>query len=273
MTYDGFFGARYERRSLLITANQPFGDWGKDPAMTVAAIDRLEPFRASPSWFLRITCDRCGQERMFSETHAAGQRDMLIRVSGRRSALRRHVVAGIRGPILHTGSRLTRSVVNQFVHIHRAIAAVRQYFRFPWAAGAVHRVHDRYAPFFGLGHRGGNRFVEMHCITVWTQRDYQLRRRVVVRDDDFGDRYVRCVFSEPPQHKNVRPALRQRIVRLQLLHLCHVTLLIVHSLQAPFQAWFITLAFTSGCCMNAILIRSVAKNRGARMASAFLNRV
>jgi hypothetical protein len=31
-------------RSLLITANQPFGDWGKvfpDPAMTVAAIDRL----------------------------------------------------------------------------------------------------------------------------------------------------------------------------------------------------------------------------------------
>ena len=36
--------ARYERRSLLITANQPFGDWDKvfpDPAMTVAAIDRL----------------------------------------------------------------------------------------------------------------------------------------------------------------------------------------------------------------------------------------
>ena len=38
-----------------------------------------EPFRAFPSWFLRITCDRCGQQRMFSETHAAGQRDMLIR--------------------------------------------------------------------------------------------------------------------------------------------------------------------------------------------------
>jgi DNA replication protein DnaC len=36
--------ARYERRSLLITANQPFGDWGKvfpDPAMTVAVVDRL----------------------------------------------------------------------------------------------------------------------------------------------------------------------------------------------------------------------------------------
>lgn len=35
---------RYERRSLLITANRPFGDWGKifpDQAMTLAAIDRL----------------------------------------------------------------------------------------------------------------------------------------------------------------------------------------------------------------------------------------
>ena len=37
-------GARYERRSILITANQPFGEWNKvfpDPAMTLAAVDRL----------------------------------------------------------------------------------------------------------------------------------------------------------------------------------------------------------------------------------------
>jgi DNA replication protein DnaC len=36
--------ARYERRSILITANQPFGAWDSifpDKAMTVAAIDRL----------------------------------------------------------------------------------------------------------------------------------------------------------------------------------------------------------------------------------------
>ena len=36
--------ARYERRSIMITANQPFGAWDAifpDPAMTVAAIDRL----------------------------------------------------------------------------------------------------------------------------------------------------------------------------------------------------------------------------------------
>lgn len=37
-------GSRYERRSLLITANQPFGQWGKifpDQAMTLAAAGRL----------------------------------------------------------------------------------------------------------------------------------------------------------------------------------------------------------------------------------------
>jgi DNA replication protein DnaC len=37
-------GMRYERRSLLVTANQPFGEWGKvfpGQAMTLAAIDRL----------------------------------------------------------------------------------------------------------------------------------------------------------------------------------------------------------------------------------------
>ena len=36
--------ARYEQRSLLITANQPFGEWGKifpDQAMTVAVVDCL----------------------------------------------------------------------------------------------------------------------------------------------------------------------------------------------------------------------------------------
>ena len=37
-------GARYERRSLLVTANQPFAEWNKvfpDHAMLIAAIDRL----------------------------------------------------------------------------------------------------------------------------------------------------------------------------------------------------------------------------------------
>jgi hypothetical protein len=37
-----------------------------------------EPFAAFPSWFMRITCDRCGKDRMLSETHTP-QGDMLIR--------------------------------------------------------------------------------------------------------------------------------------------------------------------------------------------------
>ena len=38
----------------------------------------MNPFAAFPSWFLRVTCERCGHERMFSEVHSA-QRAMLIR--------------------------------------------------------------------------------------------------------------------------------------------------------------------------------------------------
>jgi hypothetical protein len=39
--------------------------YGNDPLPTgKEALD--EPFRAFPSWFLRIVCDRCGKERMIS---------------------------------------------------------------------------------------------------------------------------------------------------------------------------------------------------------------
>jgi hypothetical protein len=51
--------------------------YGTEPLPTPAEA-LAEPFRAFPSWFLRVTCDRCGKDRMFSETHAA-QGDMLIR--------------------------------------------------------------------------------------------------------------------------------------------------------------------------------------------------
>jgi hypothetical protein len=37
-----------------------------------------EPFAAFPSWFMQITCDRCGKDRMLSEIYTP-QRDMLIR--------------------------------------------------------------------------------------------------------------------------------------------------------------------------------------------------
>ena len=43
--------ARYERRSMLITANQPFGEWGKifpDQAMTLAP--SIASCTTPPSW-------------------------------------------------------------------------------------------------------------------------------------------------------------------------------------------------------------------------------
>ena len=51
--------------------------YGTDPLPTgAAALD--QPFAAFPSWLLRVTCDRCGKDRMFAETHFA-QRDMQLR--------------------------------------------------------------------------------------------------------------------------------------------------------------------------------------------------
>jgi hypothetical protein len=38
----------------------------------------FQPLLAFPSWFMRITCDRCGQDKMLNEAHTR-QRDMLIR--------------------------------------------------------------------------------------------------------------------------------------------------------------------------------------------------
>ena len=51
--------------------------YGNDPLPSGAeALD--EPLWAFPSWFLHIVCERCGKERMISETHMA-QGEMLIR--------------------------------------------------------------------------------------------------------------------------------------------------------------------------------------------------
>jgi hypothetical protein len=51
--------------------------YGIDPLPTgVEALD--EPFRAFPSWFLRIECDRCGKVQMVNEAHARW-RDRTLR--------------------------------------------------------------------------------------------------------------------------------------------------------------------------------------------------
>jgi hypothetical protein len=38
-----------------------------------------EPLSASPSWFLRITCDRCGKVQFVNEAHSAAWRDRTLR--------------------------------------------------------------------------------------------------------------------------------------------------------------------------------------------------
>jgi len=67
--------ARYERRSMLITANQPFGEWDKifpNQDMMLAAIDRLVSSRLS-----RYTGRSSG--RLQRETRSDSQTDRAVR--------------------------------------------------------------------------------------------------------------------------------------------------------------------------------------------------
>ena len=75
-----------------------------------------EQFRAFPSWFLRIECDRCGQMQIVNEVHATnGQRNMPLRDLLARSrhrgcggrAARVELVTGIEG----VSSRPVRRIV------------------------------------------------------------------------------------------------------------------------------------------------------------------
>ncbi|KAB2911920.1 MAG: AAA family ATPase [Dechloromonas sp.] len=77
--------ARYERRSTLITANQPFGEWNKvfpDPAMTLAAVDRL--------------------------VHHASIFEMNVESFRRRAAIQRQVKAG--RPPTYATAKTSRSI-------------------------------------------------------------------------------------------------------------------------------------------------------------------
>ena len=53
--------------------------YGDEPLPTgLEALD--EPLAAFPSWFMRITCDHCGKDRMLNEVHTPErQRAMPIR--------------------------------------------------------------------------------------------------------------------------------------------------------------------------------------------------
>jgi hypothetical protein len=54
--------------------------YGTEPLPTPAEALDL-PLGAFPKWFLKLTCDRCGKDRMLNESHAPErQRDMPLRV-------------------------------------------------------------------------------------------------------------------------------------------------------------------------------------------------
>ncbi len=64
--------ARYERRSIVITANQPFGDWNRifpDPAMTLAAVDRL----VHHSTILELNVESCQRREALDQRRGPGR--------------------------------------------------------------------------------------------------------------------------------------------------------------------------------------------------------
>jgi hypothetical protein len=70
---------------VAVTAFRPpparhWRSYGTEPLPTAAEALDL-PLATFPSWFLKITCDRCGKDRMLNESHAPDrQREMPIRV-------------------------------------------------------------------------------------------------------------------------------------------------------------------------------------------------
>jgi hypothetical protein len=71
--------ARYERRSLLITANQPFGEGGRifpDPAMTLAAIDRL----AHHATILEMNVDSYRRKEAIDTARGVGRPPILATI-------------------------------------------------------------------------------------------------------------------------------------------------------------------------------------------------
>ena len=54
--------------------------YGTEPLPT-PAVALQQPMRAFPSWFLRITCDRCSKDTMFNEARMSDrQRGIVLRV-------------------------------------------------------------------------------------------------------------------------------------------------------------------------------------------------
>jgi hypothetical protein len=67
------------RKAVTAPRTPPQRHWSSNGGELPTAQEALnEPLAAFPSWFLRITCDRCGGDRMLNEAHMLAG-DMTIR--------------------------------------------------------------------------------------------------------------------------------------------------------------------------------------------------
>ena len=62
----------------MTTPARHWRTYGNNYPLPTGAEALDEPFAAFSSWFMRLTCERCGQERMFNEVHHSAQHGMLI---------------------------------------------------------------------------------------------------------------------------------------------------------------------------------------------------
>jgi hypothetical protein len=96
-----------------MTTRRHWFSYGTDPLPTGAeALD--EPISAFPSWFMCVTCDRCGKVQMVNEAHmkwgAMPIRDIIARMPHDRCgalAAKAELLTGIEG----TSSRPVRRIV------------------------------------------------------------------------------------------------------------------------------------------------------------------
>ena len=113
-------GARYERRSMLITANQPFADWNKvfpDQAMMIAAIDRLVHhsiiFEMNvESYRRRGALDRKTRATAPSKPANRGRRAVIVaaRVNQTRSSQQRKLLASVNQQRQSSSTKRSRSI-------------------------------------------------------------------------------------------------------------------------------------------------------------------
>lgn len=116
--------ARYEQRSILITANQPFGEWGRifpDPAMTLAAVDRL----VHHATIFELNVDSYRRRTALEQKRSRGRPAARATITTRRQPARpkplhEHQTRDTRLLILivaYVSSRLTRYTAGQLVRI------------------------------------------------------------------------------------------------------------------------------------------------------------